>query len=222
VKNNPLNEIVHDAERQYAKRLLALGKKYIYQPRMENHGVVFYRPDFFIPRDNVYIEVVGTRQAFSLNKRKYALFIRLFPDKTLLIKNPDGTDYKMSDRTKLAFKILQNNNSAERNTKMPFKEILAGITEGGFISISQRYVNFGRDVVAKLKLSEKTKIRIFVDEEKKIVGFRISEDQGFKLSNKSCHLATPTNFQRGIFKGLERRLCEPIYNIPEMDVAVQL
>lgn len=50
-----------------------------------------YKPDFLDKRRNVLIEVVGTRQAYSVNRAKYALFAQEHPDKILEFRLPDGS-----------------------------------------------------------------------------------------------------------------------------------
>lgn len=51
-----------------------------------------YRPDFFDPRQGIYYEVSGSRQAFHANKEKYAKFRKMYPDLPLMIVKPDGTE----------------------------------------------------------------------------------------------------------------------------------
>jgi hypothetical protein len=55
-------------------------KRYVHLPcnfRFSNGDK--YQPDFYCIDDNEYIEVVGTRQAYHLNKRKYKLLKKQYP-----------------------------------------------------------------------------------------------------------------------------------------------
>ena len=51
-----------------------------------------YTPDFHDETNNVYYEVIGSRQAFHLNKHKYLETRHKYPDTTLKIVRPDGTE----------------------------------------------------------------------------------------------------------------------------------
>ena len=65
---------------------------YVYSPCMFNLGAgTRYTPDFYDKARNVFIEVVGTRQAYSQNKDKYKLFAEFFPQLKLELRHPDGT-----------------------------------------------------------------------------------------------------------------------------------
>lgn len=52
---------------------------WVHHPCAFRIGNMTYTPDFYDKRRNVFIEVVGTRQAFHFNKHKYAAFIQEFP-----------------------------------------------------------------------------------------------------------------------------------------------
>lgn len=49
-----------------------------------------YQPDFYDGERNVFIEVVGTRQAFSQNKAKYKEFIKAYPKINFEIRQING------------------------------------------------------------------------------------------------------------------------------------
>lgn len=51
-----------------------------------------YRPDFKVVGTQEYVEVVGTRQSFFAQRRKYQMFRALYPHLTLKIVKPDGSE----------------------------------------------------------------------------------------------------------------------------------
>jgi hypothetical protein len=64
---------------------------YVYQPAMFHLGKAGrYTPDFYDPQSGTFIEVVGTRQAYHVNKHKYAAFKARFPTICLEILNVNG------------------------------------------------------------------------------------------------------------------------------------
>jgi len=50
-----------------------------------------YTPDFYDKRKNVFIEVIGTRQAYHKNKDKYDLFRAEYPEIHFEIRKSDGS-----------------------------------------------------------------------------------------------------------------------------------
>ena len=66
-------------------------KNWIYEPAMFKSNGFRYTPDFYDGERNVFIEVAGTRQAFSDNKEKYIQFREIFPKITLEVRNTKGT-----------------------------------------------------------------------------------------------------------------------------------
>jgi DNA-binding XRE family transcriptional regulator len=61
---------------------------------MKNGKPVKYLPDFYCPEENIYYEVVGTRQAYHHNKHKYILMQKEYPTIDFKIVNPDGSTFK--------------------------------------------------------------------------------------------------------------------------------
>lgn len=49
-----------------------------------------YSPDFYDGNRNVFIEVIGSRQAYDQNKEKYDLMKKIFPKIKFEIRTPDG------------------------------------------------------------------------------------------------------------------------------------
>ena len=67
---------MNHAEKRFAASLRRQGKKYVAQPGPFALPAPYftYRPDFYVPDENCYYEVVGTRQAFSLQVGKINAF----------------------------------------------------------------------------------------------------------------------------------------------------
>lgn len=65
-------------------------RNWIHQPAMFNLGDTRYIPDFYDGERNVFIEVVGSRQAFHQNKEKYKLFAEKFPKIVFEIRDHKG------------------------------------------------------------------------------------------------------------------------------------
>lgn len=82
----------HESERRFA-RLFFNHSDWIYEPWKFNLYSTTYTPDFLDLRRNVYIEVVGSRQAYYQNKTKYSLFREIFPHLCLEIRSSDGSFY---------------------------------------------------------------------------------------------------------------------------------
>lgn len=51
----------------------------IYQPCAFRFNGTSYNPDFYDPQENVFFEIVGSRQAFHQNKKKIELFHIKYP-----------------------------------------------------------------------------------------------------------------------------------------------
>ena len=81
---------MHDREKQFADLLTKQGRKWEYPSRKFQMGKTSYRPDFFLPDEDIYIEVVGTRQAYFANKEKIAKFRELYPNVKLFIYDHKG------------------------------------------------------------------------------------------------------------------------------------
>jgi hypothetical protein len=79
-----------DRERQFALKFFD-HDKWVHEPRFfyMSDGSK-YKPDFYDARRDTYIEVVGSRQAYSQNKCKYDLLIEQRPDIKLEFRSPDG------------------------------------------------------------------------------------------------------------------------------------
>jgi hypothetical protein len=67
-----------------------------------------YTPDFFCETNNVFYEVVGTRQAYSVNKWKYDAFRLRYTQYKLNIVRPDHSVYPSN-------KVIKSNNKLIRD-----------------------------------------------------------------------------------------------------------
>lgn len=95
-KIKPIWEIRYGAEVEFVKNFFT-HKNWIYHPAFFRLGKCSYEPDFYDGERNVFIEVVGTRQAFHSNFDKYKLFIKTFPQIKFEIRDFLG-DIKSLDK----------------------------------------------------------------------------------------------------------------------------
>lgn len=86
------NEINHLSEIEFIKNYFKHGN-WIYQPATFVLKNTTYSPDFYDGENNCFIECVGTRQAYSLNKDKYKLFREIFPKIKFELRATDGKLY---------------------------------------------------------------------------------------------------------------------------------
>jgi hypothetical protein len=82
-------------------------KNWLYQPVIFHLPSGNYTPDFYDAVTGIFIEVVGTRQAFEDNKIKYAEFRTAFPTITLEFKNRNGEMCREDDGKKI--RLVQEN-----------------------------------------------------------------------------------------------------------------
>lgn len=94
-----------EAEKHFAGLLIKSGIEYVYPVNPIPVGKSTYRPDFYLPQNDLYVEVVGTRQAYSLNRKKYKEFSALYPDKKFVIVEKNGFDYFGKKENLLGFDI---------------------------------------------------------------------------------------------------------------------
>lgn len=65
--------------------------EWIHHPASFLLGEHTYTPDFYDKKKNIFIEVVGSQQAYQANKFKYKLFSECFPLLTLIFMDQQGT-----------------------------------------------------------------------------------------------------------------------------------
>jgi len=78
-------KIKYSKEKMFARLLRQQKRKFTYQVPIFRLKNSYYRPDFYLPKENLYIEVVGSRQAYHANKAKYEEFKKLYPDIKFII-----------------------------------------------------------------------------------------------------------------------------------------
>jgi hypothetical protein len=66
-------------ERRFADLLDEQKREWVYPSPRFRLGNTTYRPDFYLPKEDLYIEVVGTRQAYHNNRNKIAKFMEIYP-----------------------------------------------------------------------------------------------------------------------------------------------
>lgn len=92
LSDRTIKKIKHRAEIKFAQ----MNSSLIYQPATFHLPKFSYTPDFYDPLNDIFYEVVGTRQAFHQSKMKLKELNKFFPNIKLLIVNPDGTFFNGS------------------------------------------------------------------------------------------------------------------------------
>ena len=87
--------ISNRAEATFAQLLTNRGLEFEHQPQGFR---LYYRPDFYVPAEECYYEVVGTRQALALNRGKIETFLRTYPHVKLGIVNSAGVSVRLPTR----------------------------------------------------------------------------------------------------------------------------
>lgn len=110
--------IPHRAERLFALKLRREKKQYTYQPTVCTRTGI-YHPDFYLIGDDVYVEIIGSRQAYHIAKRKIQLFHREYGEDKLLVLREDGTPYcPMPSKSQIDVVIEKIAKSREDNTEI--------------------------------------------------------------------------------------------------------
>ena len=86
-----VNSIRFESEREFATTFFD-HDKWVHEPRFFYlPDGAKYKPDFYDAKRDVYIEVIGSRQAFAQNKEKYISMRESFSDICLEFRFPDGS-----------------------------------------------------------------------------------------------------------------------------------
>lgn len=85
---------MYPSEKQFSETLTPQGLTWEYESKRFPIGNTTYTPDFYVKENDTYYEVVGTRQAYSFNKKKYKLFFKLYPNIKLIFVRPNGDLFK--------------------------------------------------------------------------------------------------------------------------------
>lgn len=83
--------IIKDAEVEFMSNYFD-HNDWIHEPARFKLKGTTYTPDFYDKKENVFIEVIGTRAAFSKNKAKYLLFVQTYPQINFKIMKKDGNE----------------------------------------------------------------------------------------------------------------------------------
>ena len=86
----PKKDIEHEREMEFMKNFFEDADDYVYEPAFFNLKTTRYTPDFYDIDRNIFIEVVGTREAYRQNKHKYELFRHYYPSLVLELRAPCG------------------------------------------------------------------------------------------------------------------------------------
>ena len=89
----------HEREIEFIKNYFTHGD-WRYKPAFFRFDNFRYSPDFYDGERNVFIEVAGTRQAYSANKEKYDAFRAAYPKLNFEIRKSDGTLLNENSRDK--------------------------------------------------------------------------------------------------------------------------
>jgi len=82
-------KMAHNAEILFIRNFFS-HSNWLFRPTTFRLNGTSYSPDFYDGETNTFIEVSGTRQAYSFNKDKYQLFRETFPKINFEIRNSDG------------------------------------------------------------------------------------------------------------------------------------
>lgn len=96
-------------EKHFSALLSAQGIDHIYLPGSRFFKLSSgekYTPDFYLPKRRIYVEVVGSRQAYHSNKKKYELFQRDFPTLKIIFVTMDGKTFTASTRKEFDWKLI--------------------------------------------------------------------------------------------------------------------
>ncbi len=73
-------------------------KDWLYHPVIFRADNFRYEPDFYDKKRDIFIEMVGTKQAFANNRKKYEKLMELFPRLKFEIRKVDGALLDINDR----------------------------------------------------------------------------------------------------------------------------
>ena len=87
--NRTKEKVIHKKELEFVRNYFS-HQEWLYQPALFRLESGAYSPDFYDQRENVFIEVAGSRQAYHINKQKYNEFSKTFPEIILEIRTSNG------------------------------------------------------------------------------------------------------------------------------------
>ncbi len=80
-------------ERRFANLLTQSKRKWRYSKKRFKVDNTTYQPDFYLPNENLYIEVVGTIQAYRANQKKIERFKQLYPHIKFIVVDFNNNPY---------------------------------------------------------------------------------------------------------------------------------
>jgi len=81
------------SEKKFANLLTEQGRKWEFHPKPFKLKNTYYEPDFFLPDEKLYIEVVGTRSSFYQRRKTLKLMKKYYPDINIIIVNLKGEKF---------------------------------------------------------------------------------------------------------------------------------
>ena len=84
---------MYPSEKKFANLLTKQNRRWQYPVRRFRLKDTTYRPDFYLPDETLYIEVIGTRQAYYANKEKIAELRKTYPNVKLIIVDIYGEPF---------------------------------------------------------------------------------------------------------------------------------
>ena len=88
---------MYPSEKQFAKLLTKQKIDWQYLTRFKfKIGKNTYRPDFYLPKKNLYIEVIATRTSFYQRTKTLKLMKRYYPQINIIMINPEGKEHLSS------------------------------------------------------------------------------------------------------------------------------
>lgn len=124
------------------------GWKFQFQPRTFVLNGIKYTPDFYDVERDVYIEVVGSRQAYHQNKAKYELMKIFHPEVSLELRHHTGGHYTPSIESNKSF--LKNNTVNLKSVSFHQSNVAKAI--GISVSALSMILNGKRGIGAKTAL----------------------------------------------------------------------
>ena len=98
-------ELRHSAEREYAASLDAKGLPWVYEPVLFRFAGHRYTPDFYLPIQDIFVEVIGTRQRWHQLSPKMAAFKAHFPGVKLQILDRKGAPWPLKISHRMGYQM---------------------------------------------------------------------------------------------------------------------
>ena len=168
-------EIMYPKEQQFADLLTKQKRKWVYHPKRFKVEDTHYHPDFYLPKEKLYIEIVGTRQAYHFNKKKIKEFKKsyplinfvvldylsnIYPHPRIKMKKENKNMYCLNCKRKGAYLRLHTQEIVCHNCGYIGK-IKKGVPMKTFSNITLRLTEAEGRLVEQLKVKNISQIQIF-------------------------------------------------------------